>query len=226
MKYQLKKWALAASLCGIGLFAQAQNLSKKEMQTRLLAMEQEMATLKQALAANQQELKSARDEVALFKDKVAQIEQMTTKIAGNSGGGKGGGVNPQKQPPQLSDGIANTPKAGTDSKVLDMEKATVMTFPKMEHDFGKIAEGSSVTHVFKFKNTGNFPLTITNARGSCGCTVPKYPTTAIAPGQEGEIEVVFNSAGKQGMQQKTVTLVANTTPAETVLTIKAEVEKK
>ncbi len=100
----------------------------------------------------------------------------------------------------------------------------VITFKETSYDFGKIKEGTVVSHSFEFKNTGNSDLIIGDARGNCGCTVPKYPTQPIAPGNTGIIDVEFNSAGKHGKQQKTVTLVTNTIPSTKVLTISGEIE--
>jgi len=101
---------------------------------------------------------------------------------------------------------------------------TSMNFEEMTYDFGVVAEGEKVRHVYKFKNTGNEPLVISNARGSCGCTVPQWPQEAIAPGESNEIVVEFNSKGKPGPQTKTVTITANTEPVTTKLTIKGTVE--
>jgi hypothetical protein len=98
-----------------------------------------------------------------------------------------------------------------------------ITFEASNFDFGTIKEGAKVTHAFKFKNTGEADLIIGDARGNCGCTVPKYPTQPIAPGESGIIDVEFNSAGKHGKQNKTVTLVTNSIPSTKVLTITGEV---
>ncbi len=102
---------------------------------------------------------------------------------------------------------------------------TSFEFDKMEHDFGDIDEGDKVNTVFSFKNTGNEPLIISSAKGSCGCTVPKWPKEPIPPGASGEIQVEFNSKNKPGKQTKTVTIHANTDPNPTRLTIKAQVAK-
>jgi len=107
----------------------------------------------------------------------------------------------------------------------DPSLATKIEFAESAFDFGTLKEGEKVSHVFKFKNTGDKPLTISNATGSCGCTVPQYPKEAIMPNAEGEIKVEFDSKGKEGKQSKTVTLTANTIPAQTVLTINSEVIK-
>ena len=102
-------------------------------------------------------------------------------------------------------------------------KAPVMKFEVMEHDFGKISQGERVSFGFKFKNVGGSDLQINEAHGSCGCTVPDYPKNLIAPGQESVVNVEFNSEGKHGKQEKTVTLTTNCEPNTIVITIHAEV---
>ena len=79
--------------------------------------------------------------------------------------------------------------------------------------------------MFKFTNTGTEPLLITNARGSCGCTVPQYPTEPIAPGATSEIKVVYKPGKQKGNQTKYVTVTANTEPAQSRLQITANVEE-
>ncbi len=108
----------------------------------------------------------------------------------------------------------------TPSDTVNVAKAQ---FEEEIYNFGTIDEGDKVTHNFKFKNTGKVPLVITNARGSCGCTVPVWPKEPIAVGETGEIEVAFNSKGKKGKQKKSVTLTANTWPTNTVVYIEGDV---
>jgi hypothetical protein len=96
-------------------------------------------------------------------------------------------------------------------------------FVEVDHDFGTISEGDVVEHIFKFKNTGEAPLIIQSAKGSCGCTVPTWPKEPIPVGGEGEIMAQFNSKGKPNVQNKTVTITANTYPKSTTLRIKAMV---
>lgn len=98
-----------------------------------------------------------------------------------------------------------------------------LSFDKLRHNFGKINQGESVSHQFVFTNTGQAELIINNAKGSCGCTVPKWPRKPIVPGESEEIKVTFNSAGKSGKQSKTITLVTNAIPNTTVLTISANI---
>ena len=108
----------------------------------------------------------------------------------------------------------------------DSTKLAKYEFEKTEHDFGKIMEGEVVSYSFKFKNVGGSDMLISNAFGSCGCTVPSYPKEPIKPGASGVIDIKFDSNGKQGKQTKTVTLIANTLPNSTVLTITGEVTPK
>jgi len=101
----------------------------------------------------------------------------------------------------------------------------IMTFAESEFDFGEIEGGTNVEHVFKFTNTGNAPLVIVDAKGSCGCTVPSYSKEPVAPGAEGELLVKFNGSGKNQVS-KTVTVTANTEKGKETIVIKAFVNAK
>ncbi|MEX0313311.1 MAG: DUF1573 domain-containing protein [Allomuricauda sp.] len=102
----------------------------------------------------------------------------------------------------------------------------VMSFDKQEHDFGTITQGTAQQTTFTFTNTGNAPLIITDAKSSCGCTVPEYPkNTPIGPGETGELLVKFNGSG-QNQVTKTVTVTANTEKGTELLRIKAFVNPK
>ncbi|KAA2218182.1 MULTISPECIES: DUF1573 domain-containing protein [Maribacter] len=101
----------------------------------------------------------------------------------------------------------------------------VMTFEKAEHDFGTIEQGTPQETSFKFTNTGNAPLIITDAKSSCGCTVPNPPKDPIAPGESSELVVKFNGSG-QNQVTKTITVTANTEKGSELLRIKAFVNPK
>ena len=94
------------------------------------------------------------------------------------------------------------------------------------YDFGTLTEGDTVEHVFAFTNTGEFPLIINNITVSCGCTTPDWPREPVAPGEKSSVQVRFNSRGKMGEQNKTITIFANTDPATTNLHFKALVLPK
>ena len=104
-------------------------------------------------------------------------------------------------------------------------KFAKMDFSSLEHDFGTINGDDRVETVFTFTNSGDTDLVISKAHGSCGCTVPEYPKEPIAPGEKGEIKVSFSPKGKNGMQNKTVTLTTNTKTGSEVLNIKANIVK-
>jgi len=96
-------------------------------------------------------------------------------------------------------------------------------FEEEEYDFGKMTQGEKVSHDFVFTNIGKKNLIISSAAGSCGCTVPEWPKEPVKSGVEGKINVVFNSDGKHGFQEKTITIVTNCEPATRILKIKAEI---
>lgn len=103
------------------------------------------------------------------------------------------------------------------------DKFPVMTFEEVEHDFGIIKQGEHQETTFKFKNTGDVPLIVSNVKSTCGCTVPKKPEAPVQPGEEGEIKVTFNGSGKNQVTKR-ITVTANTEKMTQTLTIKAFVE--
>lgn len=102
----------------------------------------------------------------------------------------------------------------------------IMTFDKELHDFGDINEGEKAETIFKFTNTGTEDLLITKAKGSCGCTAPEYPKNPIKPGESGEITVRFNSNGRPGKNNKSVSMEVNTKQGYETINIKANVLPK
>jgi len=121
----------------------------------------------------------------------------------------------------LSTDIIDNPTTANEN--VDESKLPHFEFVEEVKEFGTISQGEIVSTSFKFKNVGQSDLIISSAQGSCGCTVPEWPKEPIKPGEEGVINVKFDSNGKQGMQNKTVTLVANTIPNTMVIAIKGEV---
>ena len=113
----------------------------------------------------------------------------------------------------------NTSNGNSDTSMLPK-----FSFSEDVHDFGKIIQGEKVSFSFKFKNIGKSDIIITDAKGSCGCTVADYPKTPIKPNSEGSVDVTFNSEGKKGFQHKTITIIANTQPNTKVLSIKAMIQ--
>ncbi len=128
----------------------------------------------------------------------------------------------ERDPSEVSAENLNFPSSGYEN--VDQNDLPKMEFSATHVDLGKIVQGNKVDLSYSFKNTGGSPLVITDVRGSCGCTVGKdWPKEPIAPGEKAEIAVSFDSEGRNGRQDKTVTVVANTVPPSNVLTLTAEV---
>jgi hypothetical protein len=125
---------------------------------------------------------------------------------------------PQIQPNQQS----QQPTAPTSQPV---NNPTSIAFTAMAHDFGAIDQNSENVYVFDFTNTGDKPLIIETATGSCGCTVPEFPKEPIAPGASSQIKVVYKPGKQKGLQNKTITVIANTQPKDTRLNITANVQE-
>lgn len=133
-------------------------------------------------------------------------------------------------PAALPQSLNNTPNPIA-AQATEIEKpkgpVTSMVFAQSAHDFGNIKQNTTDNqHTFTFTNTGTNPLIISNAKGSCGCTVPKWPKEPIPPGGTGTIEVDYKPGSQKGNQQKTITVTANTEPTDTRLSISAVVDEE
>lgn len=87
------------------------------------------------------------------------------------------------------------------------------------YNFGETKKGNLIKHTFKFKNIGKAPLYIVDVRTTCGCTVPSWSKKVIEPNASEELGVQFNTENASDKQVKKITIVANTYPSETVMTI-------
>lgn len=104
------------------------------------------------------------------------------------------------------------------------DKLPVITFEETEHDFGNFSEEmNKVTCEFKFTNTGDAPLIITQATATCGCTRPQYPRQPVEPGESGVVSVTYNAKGRPGAFRKNVYVYTNAEPAKATLVIKGNV---
>ena len=121
-----------------------------------------------------------------------------------------------KRKDKVADGTANM------AEMAAQDSTTIQLIDSL-YNFGTVTEGEKVTYNFRFKNTGKKPLIITNTTASCGCTVPEKPEKPIFPGETAFIKVVFNSKGKAGMNNKTISVTSNARPEFPQLLLNGEV---
>ena len=104
------------------------------------------------------------------------------------------------------------------------ESGASIEFEKEVHDFGTMKQYGDASTEFLFTNTGSEPLIISNAKGSCGCTVPEWPREPIAPGKSAAIKVKYDSK-RIGPINKSVTITSNAGNSPTkVIRIKGNIE--
>lgn len=146
------------------------------------------------------------------KDAEKRIAQLESRIAELEGGKGESPSTPAIQPTAVP--VAEEKPEGP---------LPVLAFETIDHDFGTINEGDVVEYTYKFKNSGEAPLIIQSAQPSCGCTVPDWTKDPIPVGGEGYVKAKFDSQGKPNIQNKTITVTANTWPKQTQLKFKAMV---
>ncbi len=120
-------------------------------------------------------------------------------------------------PPLPAPNVGVNPQANLSESVMSVEGTY--------HDFGTVWDHKNVDHMFKFTNTGSEPLVIEDIRSTCGCTVPELEKKEYAPGESGEVKVIFNPHNRKGVNERTITVITNS-KAQRVhqLSIKAEVK--
>lgn len=123
----------------------------------------------------------------------------------------------------IRDTKTENPAATSNNESKTITDSTTVELIDSVFNFGKITDGENVEYNFRFKNTGNKPLIITNAVASCGCTVPEKPTEPIKPGEIGFLKVAFNSKGRVGDVHKEVNVTSNASPAFPALQLRGEV---
>jgi hypothetical protein len=120
--------------------------------------------------------------------------------------------------------VAFTQAQETTTVEADGNTGAKIEFEKVEHNFGKITEGTQATVSFTFTNTGTEPLVLNSVRASCGCTTPKWTREPVAPGATGQITAIYNSQGRPGNFTKTITVKYNGVEGTEFLTIRGTVE--
>jgi Protein of unknown function (DUF1573) len=158
-----------------------------------------------------------RDRAA--EKRIAELEARLSQLEGNKSAANSAAATPQVADPNAA---AATPPV----EVKPEGPVPAFKFERLEYDFGQIREGDKVNYTYKFTNTGEAPLIVQSVQPSCGCTAPDWSKEPIPVGGTGFVKVEFDSNGKQGIQNKIVTVVANTYPKQMVLRFKAQVNPK
>lgn len=116
-----------------------------------------------------------------------------------------------------------TEKTSGHTDTAKSDSLPFITFDERAVDLGRIVEGEIVGAEFFFKNTGKANLIIKDVQASCGCTIPKWEKMPVPPGKEGSIQVLFNTSGRTGLQNKSVRIISNAANNEVILAVTAEV---
>ncbi|MDQ3140713.1 MAG: DUF1573 domain-containing protein [Bacteroidota bacterium] len=130
--------------------------------------------------------------------------------------------NSDKENPYLE--VIQNPATADNPK--DSSRLAKIEFQNIRYDFGTITDLNNVGYVFFFRNSGNVKLLISNVETSCGCTTTQYPTGFISPGDTNSIQVRFDASGRSGRQEKTIKVLANTEPPQTVLYLTGNIISK
>jgi hypothetical protein len=154
---------------------------------------------------------SCKDRAA--EKRIAELEARLSQLEGN----KGTTATPAATPAATVTPAADQKPDGP---------LPVIEFSKVDHDFGTIREGEKVSYTYQLKNNGQAPLIIQSAQPSCGCTAPDWTRDPIPVGGTGFVKAEFDSNGKPGVQNKTITVTSNTWPKQTTLRFKAMVTAK
>jgi hypothetical protein len=117
----------------------------------------------------------------------------------------------------------NVTRQNSAASSLDTTGTSEIIFREYQHDFGKVSEGEKLSCTFIFDNKGTTNLILSSATTTCGCTVPKYENKPVPPDGSGNLEVVFDTSGRNGMQTKIITVKSNAKTPVVLLKITAEV---
>ncbi|MFB6258174.1 MAG: DUF1573 domain-containing protein [Flavobacteriales bacterium] len=127
-----------------------------------------------------------------------------------------------KEKKKIGPHIINNPNTASGEEEGEMP---AIAFDEKTHDFGTISQGEKVKHPFVYRNEGEAPLVIVSIEPSCGCTVAEEaPEKPIMPGGSDTLTVTYDSKGHRGKQNRSVSIVANTSPKTTKLRLKGTVK--
>ena len=165
---------------------------------------------------------TVRKTVSRTRKLVVVSAVLTLALAACAGGADEPAVPSATQADADADGFVRFPLDANGRPRADQLAA--FAFADSVLEFGRVRAGELVERRFAFRNAGVAPLAIADAKSTCGCTVPRYPTEAVAPGDTASLLVAFDTRGKSGPQDKPVTLTANTYPTRTTVRLRGFVE--
>ena len=128
-----------------------------------------------------------------------------------------------KNPDNSGLSIADIKNPATADGINNKESMPEILFDNISYDFGRVIQGEMLSYTFSFKNAGKSNLIISEVDASCGCTTSIPPKAPIKPGEKGEITITFDSKMKNGDVISYLVVTANTYPANTVLSVSANV---
>lgn len=119
--------------------------------------------------------------------------------------------------------VTSDVRATTPATTAPNEVDKKIKFNTEVHDFGTVPEGGSISYDFEFKNISNEPIVLSNVQASCGCTTPTWPKEPVLKGKSAKITATYNTQGRPGGFNKTITITSNA--GVKVVTIRGNVEK-
>jgi hypothetical protein len=120
---------------------------------------------------------------------------------------------------------AATPLQGAPAQPIANSNVPILKFKTEKHDFGTVPEGPAAVYDFEFTNEGKEPLILSKVQASCGCTTPTWPQEPILPGASAKITASFDTKGRPGTFDKTITVISNAKNPTSILSIYGTVEK-
>jgi len=142
-------------------------------------------------------LLGCRDRAA--EKKIAELESRLAQLEGN------------KSPATAASPAITNPTAAPEEKTCRATSPSFSLKPQITI-LVRLVEGQKVSYTYSVRNVGEAPLIIQNAQPSCGCTVPDWTKTPIPPGRTGFVKAEFDTHGKTGIQNKTITVTSNSWP--------------
>jgi hypothetical protein len=80
-----------------------------------------------------------------------------------------------------------------ESQPVASETKSQIEVSEPQYDFGRVAQGTSVSHTFWMKNTGDTAVRINDIKPGCGCTKAPFKAQTLAAGESTHVELIFST---------------------------------